>query len=164
VFRLETRRLILREMRADDAAELLHVFADPRVMASFGAPPFDETRMGAWVGRNLEHQREHGYGLFCLIHKIDGIVIGDCGIEQMDVGAELGYDLRSDYWGQGLATEAALRVRDFAFDELGLDRLVSLIRVGNEASRRVAEKVGMSFVEQIGRNGTAYWLYAIARR
>ncbi len=131
MFRLETPRLILREMRSEDATELLRVFADPRVMASFGAPPFDATRMEAWVRRNLDHQRE------------------------------LGYDLRSDYWGRGLATEAACAVRDLAFADLQLKRLVSLIRVGNLASRRVAEKVGMSLAEQVERNGVAYWLYAI---
>jgi len=161
VFRLETPRLILREMRSEVETELLAVFADTRVMASFGAPPFDAARMDAWVRRNLSHQREHGYGLFGVIHKEDRMLIGDCGLEHMDVGAELGYDLRSDYWGRGLATEAACAVRDLAFADLQLKRLVSLIRVGNLASRRVAEKVGMSLAEQVGRNGVAYWLYAI---
>jgi ribosomal-protein-alanine N-acetyltransferase len=164
VFRLETPRLILREMRSEDATELLRVFADPHVMASFGAPPFDAARMDAWVRRNLSHQREHGYGLFGVIHKEDRMLIGDCGLEHMDVGAELGYDLRSDYWGRGLATEAACAVRDLAFADLQLKRLVSLIRVGNLASRRVAEKVGMSLAEQVDRSGVAYWLYAIDAR
>jgi ribosomal-protein-alanine N-acetyltransferase len=161
VFRLETPRLILREMRSEDATELLAVFADPRVMESFGAPPFDAPRMDAWVRRNLGHQRAHGYGLFAVIHKEDRVLIGDCGLEQMDVGAELGYDLRSDYWGRGLATEAACAVRDLGFGDLHLERLVSLIRVGNLASRRVAEKVGMSLAEQVERSGVPYWLYAM---
>jgi len=161
VFRLETPRLILREMRSEDATELLAVFADARVMASFGAPPFDAARMDAWVRRNLSHQGEYGYGLFAVIHKEDRMLIGDCGLEQMDVGAELGYDLRSDYWGRGLATEAACAVRDLAFADLQLKRLVSLIRVGNLASRRVAEKAGMSLADQVDRSGVAYWLYAI---
>jgi ribosomal-protein-alanine N-acetyltransferase len=148
-------------MRAEDATALLAVFADPLVMAVFGVPPFDRSRMDAWVRRNLDHQREHGYGLFTVIHKEDRAVIGDCGLELLDVGAELGYDLRSDYWGRGLATEAACKVRDLALGELGLDRLVSLIRVGNDRSRRVAEKVGMSLAELIDRQGVAYWLYAM---
>jgi RimJ/RimL family protein N-acetyltransferase len=140
VFRLETPRLILREMRSEDATELLRVFADPRVMASFGAPPFDAVRMDAWVRRNLSHQDEYGYGLFAVIHK------GGCSWRLL---------------GRGLATEAACAVRDLAFADLQLKRLVSLIRVGNVASRRVAEKVGMSLAEQVERNGIAYWLYAI---
>lgn len=164
MFRLETPRLSLREMRAEDAEALLVVFSDPRVMASFpGETPFDANRMAAWVGRNLEHQRSHGYGLFSVMHKSDGVLIGDCGLERMTVGVELGYDLRSDYWGQGLATEAAAAVRDFAFTTLGLVDLVSLIRVGNEASRRVAEKIGMSLAEEIDRNSAAYWLFRMRR-
>jgi [ribosomal protein S5]-alanine N-acetyltransferase len=164
VFRLETPRLILREMGADDATALLETFSDPRVMASFpGTPPFDTDRMNAWVRRNLAHQTEHGYGLFSVVHRADGVLIGDCGLERMEIGVELGYDLRGDYWRRGLATEAATAVRDFAFDQLGLDRLVSFIRVGNQASRRVAEKVGMSLVEEIDRYGVAYWLFAIER-
>ena len=164
MFRLETPRLILREMRADDANALRKVFSDPLVMASFpGTPPFDTERMNAWVARNLAHQAEHGYGLFSVVDRADGVVIGDCGLERMDIGVELGYDLRSDYWRQGLATEAALAVRDFAFDQLGHDRIVSIIRVGNERSRRVAEKLGMSLVERMDRSGIAYWLFAIQR-
>jgi ribosomal-protein-alanine N-acetyltransferase len=164
VFRLETAHLVLREMRPDDAKALLKVFSDPLVMASFpGTPPFDLTHMEAWVDRNLRHQNEHGYGLFSVIHKTAGVLIGDCGLERMEIGVELGYDLRRDYWGKGLATEAAIAVRDFAFATLGEAGLVSLIRVGNEPSRRVAEKIGMSLVQEMERNGAAYWLYRIER-
>ena len=158
---LETPRLLLRPMRADDARELLAVFADPLVMAAFASPPFGPTEMDAWVARNLEHQVVHGYGLFTVVLKDTGAVIGDCGLEQMDIGAELGYDLRSDQWNQGLATEAATAVRDYAFGTLGLPQLVSLIRVGNDASRRVAEKVGMRLKERSERHGIDYWIYAL---
>lgn len=164
MFRLETSRLVLREMRADDATALLKVFSDPHVIASFpGTMPFDARQMEAWTDRNLRHQREHGYGLFSVVHKIDDVLIGDCGLERMEIGVELGYDLRSDYWGHGLATEAASAVRDFAFATLQLDRLISLIRVGNDRSRRVAEKIGMSLIEELDRNGARYWIYGIER-
>lgn len=72
---------------------------------------------------------------------------------------KLGYDLRSDYWNQGLATEAATAVRDYAFETLRLPRLVSLIRQGNIASRRVAEKIGMRHLEDSDRSGHPYWLF-----
>ena len=75
--------------------------------------------------------------------------------------AELGYDFRSDHWNQGYATEAASTVRDFAFRELDLPKLISLIRVGNEASRRVAEKVGMRLEAEITRYEIRYWRYAL---
>jgi RimJ/RimL family protein N-acetyltransferase len=159
--RLETQRLVLREMRAADADALLAVFGDPRVMAAFDSEPFDRAAMDRWVARNLAHQRQHGYGLFTIEEKASGLVIGDCGLEHIDLGAELGYDLRADRWGAGLATEAACAVRDLACGELGLERIVSLIRVGNVASRRVAEKVGMQLADHTTRNGVRYWLFAL---
>lgn len=153
-------------MREDDVDALLYIFADPRVMAAFGAAPFERSQMARWVRRNLDHQRAHGYGLFSVILKENGLLIGDCGLELMEIAgvtvAELGYDFRSDHWGRGLAAEAATVVRDHAFAALGLTRLVSLIRVGNDASRRVAEKVGMALAETIQRGEQPYWVYALA--
>ena len=164
---LETPRLILRPMREDDTDALLSIFADPRVMAAFGVAPFARPQMERWVRRNLEHQVEHGYGLFSVILKESGLLVGDCGLEVMAVAgataAELGYDFRSDHWGRGLATEAAIAVRDYAFGTLGLPCLVSLIRQGNEPSRRVAERAGLHLAETILRGDQPYWVYALDR-
>jgi ribosomal-protein-alanine N-acetyltransferase len=163
--RLETPRLCLRLMQASDLDDLLKIFGDPKVMASFDEAPFDREQMRRWMERNLEHQNLHGYGLFSVILRSEGILIGDCGLEHMEVDgeqvAELGYDFRSDYWNQGFATEAASAVRDYALNELKLPRVISLIRVANEASRRVSEKIGMHCVTEIKRNGISYWKYAI---
>ena len=74
--------------------------------------------------------------------------------------AELGYDFRSDAWGQGFATEAACAVRDYAFKVVRLPQLISLIRAGNLASKRVAEKVGMSQQVEIEHYGIRYWQFA----
>lgn len=164
---IETERLILRPMTIEDTDALLHVFADPVVMASFGNILFDRPQMERWVRRNLDHQEQHGYGLFSIMDRGSGLLIGDCGLEQMEVGdglaaAELGYDLRSDFWNRGLATEAATAVRDYAFIQLHLPQLISLIRIGNRASQRVAEKVGMQLAEEIVRYDTPYWVYSLA--
>jgi ribosomal-protein-alanine N-acetyltransferase len=162
---LETSRLLLRPMKFDDVDAMLHIFGDPKVMASFGEQPFDRERMLGWLNHNLAHQTEHGYGLFSVVLKSSDLLIGDCGLEVMQVEgervAELGYDFRSDYWNQGYATEAAGAVRDFAFQTLGLPKLISLIQVGNQASRRVAEKVGMHLQSEFTRYGNRYWSYAL---
>ena len=109
-------------MRIDDFRALYEIFADPKVMASFGGELFTREQMQGWLNRNLAHQAEYGYGLFSVIRKSDGLLIGDCGLEQMNVAgqsaAELGYDFRSDAWCQGFATEASLcgaRVRLHGF-------------------------------------------------
>lgn len=154
-------------MVAGDLDDLLGIFADPRVMASFGEAPFERDQMQRWLERNLAHQRLHGFGLFAACRKDDGCLIGDCGLELMDVDgehvAELGYDFRSDCWNQGYATEAACAVRDYAFTVLELPRLVSLVRLGNQASARVAEKTGLKKVAQIQRHGSAYLRYELRR-
>ena len=162
---LETKRLVLRPMLESDFESLLLIFTDPKVMAAFNHPLFNLEQMSRWLSRNLKHQNEFGYGLFSVILKETGELIGDCGLEVMeDMGAaELGYDFRSIFWNQGYATEAATAVRDYAFQVLRLPRLISLIRLGNQASRRVAEKVGMTLAAEFERYGIQYWQYAMER-
>jgi [ribosomal protein S5]-alanine N-acetyltransferase len=164
---IHTARLLLRPMRADDMDGLLGVFGDPKVMDSFDSAPFDRAQMQRWVQRNLDHRDRYGYGLFTIVLTATGRIIGDCGLEHMEIegapAVELGYDIRSDHWGQGLATEAAGAVRDYAFNTLGIPRLISLIRQGNAASRRVAEKIGMALHMETEQGGHPYWVYALAR-
>jgi RimJ/RimL family protein N-acetyltransferase len=162
---LETERLVLRAMLPDDLEGLLGIFGDPAVMASFDEEPFDRDQVRRWLERNLAHQREHGYGVFAVCLKEDNRLIGDCGLELLEVAGEhvveLGYDFRSDHWNQGYATEAASAVRDYAFATLHLTRLVSLVRPGNPASERVAEKTGLRKIDEIQRDGRTYLLYEI---
>ncbi|MBN2543435.1 GNAT family N-acetyltransferase [bacterium] len=164
-FLIETARLSIRNMRQSDFNELMKIFCDPKVMASFDSPPFSKEQMQSWLTRNLEHQEKYGYGLFSIILKSSETLIGDCGLEHMELrgeeAIELGYDFRSDYWNQGFATEAALAVRNYAFKVLNLPSLISLIRVGNEASKRVAEKIDMQLIEELSISGILYWKYGI---
>jgi ribosomal-protein-alanine N-acetyltransferase len=162
---IETPRLYMRPMALSDLDDLLKIFGDERVMAFFNTEPFDRQQMEGWLRRNLAHQDAYGYGLFSVILKSNETLIGDCGLEQMEMDgelvAELGYDFRSDTWNQGFATEAASSVRDYAFRDLSLPSLISLIRVGNIASRRVSEKIGMKLIREITVNGNRYWKYGI---
>lgn len=162
---LTTDRLVLRPMRSSDAGPLLAVFGDPAVMAAFGRGPFTPSEMEAWVTRNLDHQARHGSGLFTVVLRDSGEVIGDCGLERMELDGvsetELGYDLRSDHWRRGLATEAASAVRDHARGALRIGRMVSLVRTGNDASARVAEKIGMVPEREVVSGGVRYRLYAL---
>ena len=162
---LETPRLSLRLMRLSDIDELLGIFGDPLVMAAFNTIPFNRDQMTKWVRRNLDHQDAYGYGLFSVILKSEDLLIGDCGLEHMEVEGEqiteLGYDFKSKYWNQGYATEAGRAVRDYAFDVLHIPYLISLIRVGNESSRRVSAKIGMQCEAEFTKNGIQYWKYAM---
>lgn len=163
--KLETNRLLLRLMQPSDLDGLFKIFSDSKVMDAFNHPPFTIEQMEGWMARNLSHQAEFGYGLFSVILKSENLLIGNCGLENMEAGGqqktELGYDFRSDYWNKGYATEAASAVKDFAFFSLKLPELISLVRVGNLASKRVAEKVGMHLDEEIDRYNTKYWVFSI---
>jgi len=94
-------------------------------------------------------------------------LIGDCGIILQQVEGErfyeIGYHLRRDFWGQGLATEAAVACRDWAFAHLKTDRLISLIRPENLSSRRVAERNGMTVWKEVNWRGLLHCVYSIER-
>lgn len=93
------------------------------------------------MARTQERYRRDGYGLFAVVVKADGAVIGDCGLMQQEVEGEsmleVAYHLRRDRWGHGYATEAARACMDYAFRELAAQKVVSLIRAESLPSCRV---------------------------
>jgi ribosomal-protein-alanine N-acetyltransferase len=128
---LETSRLILREFSPDDADAIARVLSDPETMRFYPAP-YDRTGVEEWIGRNLHRYTKDGHGLWAMILKANGDLIGDCGLIVQNVDGvdevEIGYHVRRDLWGQGLATEAARACRDYGFSRLSVERLISLIR------------------------------------
>jgi ribosomal-protein-alanine N-acetyltransferase len=163
----ESERLLLRKMTEDDLDDFLLIFTDPKVMASFGGVLFDRAQMEKWVQSNLAHQDRHGYGIFSVILKENNELVGACGLHHVEVDGspevELGYDFRSAYWNRGLATEAAMAVRDYAFGNLGMSRLISMIRTHNKASMRVAEKMGMTREKEWAWKDIRYYIYSQSR-
>lgn len=163
---LETPRLHLRRMTPDDVPALWRVFGDAEVMRFYPAT-FDEARMQRWVAWNQQHYAEHGHGLWAVILRATGECIGDCGLvpQQVDGVAEIeiGYHLRRDLWGQGLATEAALGCLNHGMTTFGYRRFVSLIHPQNTASRRVAEKTGMTLEREVEWKDKPVCVYAVER-
>ena len=94
-------------------------------------------------------------------------MIGYCGFFHQEVDGteeiEIGYRLDPDYWSGGLATEAARAVRDHAFRDLKLQRVISLIHPENAPSRRVAEKIGMKIEKETVFRGFPTLVFAIPR-
>lgn len=165
---IRTDRLILRAMKENDFDDMFKVFSDKKVLASFGLESFNREQMKGWVDRNLNHQKEYGYGLFSVILKSNEELIGDCGLEHTEFEGEprveIGYDFLSKYWNQGYATEAAKAVRDHAIYELNIasNSLCSFIRKNNTASQRVSEKIGMQKIKEYSSYGIDYVLYAFS--
>jgi [ribosomal protein S5]-alanine N-acetyltransferase len=162
---LETPRLILREFVPADADALACVISDPETMR-FYPVPYDRAGVEEWIARNRRRYAEHGHGLWAMILKSTHELIGDCGLTIQAVdGAnevEIGYHVRRDHWGQGLATEAARACRDYGFRR-PVTRLVSIIRTENIPSRRVAEKNGMTFWKEVIRATFPHVVYSIQK-
>ena len=163
---LETSRLILREFTAPDADALSRVLSDRQTMRFYPAP-FDRAGVEAWIARNIQRYAEYGYGLWGMVLKPTGELIGDCGLTPQSVEGqteiEIGYHVRRDQWGQGLAPEAASACRDYGFANLRVDRIISLIRRENIPSRRVAEKTGMTVWKEIVWRELPHLVYATRR-
>jgi [ribosomal protein S5]-alanine N-acetyltransferase len=163
---VETSRLILREFSADDADALALVLSDAETMRFYPAP-LDRAGVEAWIARNLDRYAKDGHGLWAMVLKSSGEVVGDCGLTIQNVGGlreiEIGYHVRRDHWGKGLASEAARACRDFGFAHFRTGRLISLIRPENLPSRRVAEKNGMTVWKEVMWANLPHLAYSIRR-
>ena len=163
---VETSRLILREFSADDVDALALVLSDTETMRFYPAP-LDRAGVEGWIARNLDRYAKDGHGLWAMILKSSGEVVGDCGLTIQNVGGlqeiEIGYHVRRDHWGRGLASEAARACRDFGFAHLPAERLISLIRPENLPSRRVAEKNGMIVWKEVMWANLQHLVYSIRR-
>jgi RimJ/RimL family protein N-acetyltransferase len=166
---IETPRLRLRRYREDEV-ELVHsLMSDPLVMRYYPRTyGVDECR--AMLDRMLVSYRERGYSMFAVEAKTDGEFLGQVGLLHWDdvdarEDVEVAYLLRPQFWGMGYATEAARACRDWAFANLGFDRVVSLIDVNNEPSIAVARRNGMTRLRRLESNrlGRPIYVYAISR-
>ena len=137
-----TSRLVIRDWIDDDAVAFADMNGDPTVMATIG-PVMDRSESDAMLQRVRRHIADHGFGLWCL--DLDGEVIGFCGlsIPWFTEGVEIGWRLRSAFWGHGYATEAAQSVLAHGFHVLALAEIISFTAETNVRSRRVMERIGL---------------------
>jgi RimJ/RimL family protein N-acetyltransferase len=141
-----TSRLLIREYTPEDADDVARVLGDPLVGLREGRGPLDREGAVAWLEEEIEYVRRDGTGRYALVLRDTGEVIGGVGLVRREltegVEIELGYHLRSDLWGRGLATEAAAACLDEA-RRRGFERVIAFIVPGNTRSEGVARKVGM---------------------
>ncbi len=163
---IETPRLILRQITWEDLDQLATILSDPVVM-EFYPSIYTYAQTQEHIKRIINCYQENGFGLWATIHKNSNQLIGRCGLITQQVDGkqevEIGYLLAKEYWGCGLATEAAIAIRDYALTELGLHRLISLIDPRNIASQKVALKNGMKYEKTSQMWGKKVCVYTIHR-
>ena len=163
---LGTPRLRLRRFRREDVDAIFALIGDDVAMQNY-PKLFNRSDAEQWVERNLRRYRDDGYGLFAVTMKDGDDMIGDCGIIKQTIEGELamevGYHFRRDQWGHGFATEAARACMGLAFEALGAEKVISLIRPENVPSRRVAERNGMQVERQVVHYGLPHLVYAMRR-
>jgi ribosomal-protein-alanine N-acetyltransferase len=165
---LETARLRLRPFTLDDLSAHARLYADPDVTRWIADGPFlgaaAKERSERAVRRFVTHWRDHGFGVWAVEERATGRLIGQCGLNTLDSGeVEILWALERPAWGHGYGTEAAKAALAYAFDVVGLDRVVALARPQNGPSRRIMDKLGLRWEKEVDAFGAPAVYYAIER-
>ena len=162
---LETDRLLIREYVEDDSQTFFELNSNPEVLRFVP----DKQLLNVEQARQLliDHPiadyRKHGFGRGACILKSTGEQIGFAGLKYLEELGEVdvAYRLLPAYWGQGLATEAALASVRFGFAHLRLKQIIGLVMPENIASVRVLEKIGLRYVDTVTFWGHQFSKYVI---
>ncbi|MCB0699175.1 MAG: GNAT family N-acetyltransferase [Chitinophagales bacterium] len=143
----ETERLILREFDLSDAPDFYEMNLDNEVMKYTGDVPFTSLEESEELIRNYDRYINHGFGRWTVVLKETNEILGWCGLKYIKSVDEvdLGYRFKRKHWNKGYATEASIASLDIGFNEYDLDLIVGRTMVDNVASRKVLEKVGMTY-------------------
>lgn len=142
---LETERLLLRETRLQDAEGIFAVFSDPGVTQFHDLDTFTSIEEAIAVVERRAKRFEQGDGIrWGIVHKQDKVLIGSCGFNwnPQEDSAEIGYELASTFWRQGIMTEAVRTILQFGFEKMGLRFVLAQVMLDNIASKKLLEKLG----------------------
>jgi RimJ/RimL family protein N-acetyltransferase len=154
---LETERLLLRELNHSDVNDIQEYATDPQVIKHLTFGPNTEEDTHNFIDLCIDHQKEpkrRNYELGITLPS-ENKLIGGCGIRVSDPGnsvANIGYCLNRKYWGNGYATEAARGLLKCGFEELKIHRIFAIVDPENVASKRVLEKIGMTYEGHLKQN------------
>jgi len=162
---LQTSRLILRPFREEDLSRLAELMAN-RDFMRFSLGPYTREQTKTVLQKFLSWNKADLPSPFAVVLRENEDVVGYCGFlhhTELPGKVEIGYRLDPAYWNRGLITEAARTVRDHAFVDLKLPRVISLIHPENIPSRRVAEKIGLIPEKEITFRGFPTIVFALSR-
>lgn len=166
-FQIETERLYLRKMTENDFGDLYEVLADSDIMRHYPYT-FDEERVRRWINKNIDRYRVFGFGLWAVVLKENGKMIGDCGLTMQNIDGnilpEIGYHIAKKYQCKGYAKEAARKCRDWAFENTPFNVLYSYMKKDNLPSAATARAAGMTKVSEFtDSENELSEIYAVAR-
>jgi ribosomal-protein-alanine N-acetyltransferase len=165
---LETPRLILRHQVIEDLDDLWALYCNPNITKYIPDAPRSRDEAKEELEWHMHgHPRNPNLGLWATVHKPTGKFIGRCGLLPWSIDGrdevEVAYAIAEDFWGQGLATEAALGIRDYGFEKLNLSRLICLIDDDHIASKKVAGKIGMKFEKESHDEFGSFLIYSMQK-
>jgi RimJ/RimL family protein N-acetyltransferase len=161
---IETARLRLRQVSEGDLDALYRIWTEPAVRRFFwDGEVISKERAEAAVREGSADFAKHGFGLW--VAEEGGCLIGFCGLRRLDYapGVEILYGFAPSHWDRGFATEVAAAMLRYGFEEVGLDCILGITDRENTASRRVLEKLGMTFEKQALHEGREELRYSISR-
>ena len=147
---LETERLYLRQLTQDDYAALCRILQDEETMYAYEGA-FSDEEVQVWLERQFMRYETLGFGLWAVVLKESGEMIGQCGLTVQPWNGEevleIGYLFERKHWHHGYATEAAQACKHYAFEQLNAPEVCSIIRDSNTASQNVAIRNGMDIAD-----------------
>ncbi len=146
---LETERLKFRAIKKSDFNDIYEYSSNPQTSQFLLWSPHESLEYTKkFIDIILAKYKFGEYHDWAIILKENKKMIGTCGftrIDEQNGTAEIGYVINPQYWGAGIATEAAKKVLQFAFEEMNINRVEARFLFGNEASLKVMNKIGMKF-------------------
>ena len=165
MLKIDTGRLLLRPITADDFEAHARITSDPDVMRHIHDGAL--TRAQAWwnIARYVGHWQIRGYGIFAAVEQSSGGVIGHMGFLNPEGGRgfELGWALARSAWGKGYALEGTRALVAHAFNELGQRHIACVIHTDNVRSIWIAERLGAVLERQEAEGNKQLLIYGIVR-
>ena len=129
---VETERMIIRQWEPDDWIRFRRLVTDPRVLEYICSEPWSDERIQQFIAEQIEFTKSRGWAGWPVIHKEDSVLIGFFGFgDEIPPDVQIGWRFLPEYWGRGLAIEAAAAMMQYGFDKFRFDRLVAVALPAN---------------------------------
>lgn len=159
----ETERIRFRKLKEEDLDELMPFFSSEEAMKFLPAVGPPRENGTEWIQRQIRRYNKNHDGLYALIHKTTGEIVGMCGLILQEVDntpeLEIGYHLLPKFWKQGFASEAAQYCKKFAKENKLAPSVISIVDLENFNSQKVAERNGMQRDKQTEFMGFPVHIY-----